>query len=116
MSALMPETLRKTTKPKNEFNLANQHKAIASICVINKDQYMWMSALMPETNRKNSVAPTVLPKHRQNTSNQMRANTSTSAAQLTTSPGLYTPCPWPLCKLRRSCQNPTLRQSLKKCY
>ena len=36
MSALMPETLRKTTKPKNEFNLANQHKAIASICMINK--------------------------------------------------------------------------------
>ena len=40
MSALMPETLRKTTKPRNEFNLANQHEAIASICMINKDQYM----------------------------------------------------------------------------
>ena len=40
MSALMPETLRKTTKPKNEFNLANQHEAIASICMINEDQYM----------------------------------------------------------------------------
>ena len=38
MSALMPETLRKTTKPKNEFNLANQHKAIASICMIKKFQ------------------------------------------------------------------------------
>ena len=43
MSALMPETLRKTTKPKNEFNLANQHKAIASICVIKKDQYVDVS-------------------------------------------------------------------------
>ena len=38
MSALMPETLRKTTKPKNEFNLVNQHKAIASICMIKKFQ------------------------------------------------------------------------------
>ena len=54
MSALMPETLRRTTKPKNEFNLANQHKAIASICMINKDQYMQMSALTPETIRKTS--------------------------------------------------------------
>ena len=82
MSALMPETLRKTTKPRNEFNLANQHKAIASICVINKDQYMWMSALMPETNRKNCVAPTVFPMRRQNTGSQMHANARTSAAQL----------------------------------
>ncbi len=40
MSALMSETLRKTTKPRNELNLANQHEAIASICMINKDQYM----------------------------------------------------------------------------
>ena len=33
----------------HELNPANQHKAIASICEINKDQYMKMSALMPET-------------------------------------------------------------------
>ena len=61
MSALMPETLRKTTKPKNEFNLANQHKAIASICVINKDQYMQMSALMPETLQKTTSRQRVQP-------------------------------------------------------
>ena len=41
-----------------------------------------MSALMPETNRKNCVAPTVFPMRRQNTSNQTPANASTSAAQL----------------------------------
>lgn len=41
-----------------------------------------MSALMPETNRKNCVDPTVFPMRRQNTSNQTPANASTSAAQL----------------------------------
>ena len=44
-----------------------------------------MSALMPETNRKNCVDPTVFPMRRQNTSNQTPANASTSAAQLTAS-------------------------------
>ena len=42
-----------------------------------------MSALMPETNRKNCVDPTVFPMRRQNTSNQTHANASTRAAQLT---------------------------------
>ena len=70
-----------------------------------------MSALMPETNRKNCVDPTVFPMRRQNTSNQTPANASTSAAQLTASPGPYTACSWPLCQLRRSCQNPAPRQS-----
>ena len=46
-----------------------------------------MSALMPETNRKNCVDPTVFPMRRQNTSNQTPTNASTSAAQLTASPG-----------------------------
>ena len=64
-----------------------------------------MSALMPETNRKNCVDPTVFPMRRQNTSNQTPANASTSAAQLTASPGPYTARSWPLCQLRRSCQN-----------
>ena len=41
-----------------------------------------MSALMPETNRKNCVDPTVFPMRRQNTGNQTPANASTSAAQL----------------------------------
>ena len=50
-----------------------------------------MSALMPETNRKNCVDPTVFPMRRQNTGNQTPANASTSAAQLTASPGPYTP-------------------------
>ena len=68
-----------------------------------------MSALMPETNRKNCVDPTVFPMRRQNTSNQTPANASTSAAQLTASPGPYTACSWPLCQLRRSCQNPAPR-------
>ena len=72
-----------------------------------------MSALMPETNRKNCVDPTVFPMRRQNTSNQTPANASTSAAQLTASPGPYTARSWPLCQLRRSCQNPAPRQSAK---
>ena len=72
-----------------------------------------MSALMLETNRKNCVDPTVLPMRRQNTSNQTPANASTSAAQLTASPGPYTARSWPLCQLRRSCQKPTPRQSAK---
>ena len=55
-----------------------------------------MSALMPETNRKNCVDPTVSPMCRQNTSNQTPANASTSAAQLTASLGPYTACPGPL--------------------
>ena len=42
-----------------------------------------MSALMPETNRKNCVDPTVFPMRRQNTGNQTHANASTRAAQLT---------------------------------
>ena len=42
-----------------------------------------MSALMPETNRKNCVDPTASPMRRQNTSNQTHANASTRAAQLT---------------------------------
>ena len=46
-----------------------------------------MSALMPETNRKNCVDPTVFPMRRQNTSNQTHANASTSAAQPTASLG-----------------------------
>ena len=110
MSALMPETLRKTTKPKNEFNLANQHKAIASICVTKKDQYMKMSALMPETNRKNCDDPTVFPMRRQNTSNQTPANASTSTAQLTASPGPYTACSWPLCTML------ALQSAHSQCY
>ena len=64
-----------------------------------------MSALMPETNRKTCVDPTGFPMHRQNTSNQTPANASTSAAQLTASPGPYTACSWPQCQLRRSCQD-----------
>ena len=57
-----------------------------------------MSALMPETNRKNCVDPTVFPMRRQNTSNQTPANASTSAAQLTAGLGPYTTCPGPLCQ------------------
>ena len=72
-----------------------------------------MSALMPETNRKTCVDPTVFPMRRQNTSNQTPANASTSAAQLTASLGPYTACPGSLCQLLRSCQNPAPRQSAK---
>ena len=39
MSALMPETPG-NPEADHELYLSNQHKAIASICMINKDQYM----------------------------------------------------------------------------
>ena len=45
----------------HELNPANQHKAIASICEINKDQYMKMSALMPETPGNPRSRPRALP-------------------------------------------------------
>ena len=64
-----------------------------------------MSALMPETNRKNCVDPTVFPMRRQNTSNQTPANASTSAAQLTAGPGPYTACPGPLCQTANNKRN-----------
>ena len=69
-----------------------------------------MSALMPETNRKNCFDPTVFPLPRQNTSNQTPANVSTSAAQLTASPGPYTACSWPLCTML------ALQSAHSQCY
>ena len=73
-----------------------------------------MSALMPETNRKNCVDPTVFPMRRQNTGNQTPAKASTRAAQLTASLGPFVACPGPLCQLRRSCQNPAPRKSMHR--
>ena len=58
-----------------------------------------MSALMPETSRKNCVDPTVFPMRRQNISSQTRADARTSAAQSTASPRPNTSSPGPLCQL-----------------
>ena len=84
--------------PKHEYNLANQHKAIAPICMINIDRYMQMSALMPGTIRKTTMPPPFFPLRKQNTNNQTHANASTSAAHLTAGLGPNTTCPGPLCQ------------------
>ena len=56
----IPST-QKASGADHEFNPTNQHKAIASICEIGKDQYMKMSALMPETPGNPRSRPRALP-------------------------------------------------------